>query len=629
MTDSRQLTRALAVAVAGILAVGACSSDGQTPTPSRSAEPSTSPSPSPSPEPFTVTTSSPAAPLTVVAEGTDVAASLRTSRALFAKSSVAVVAPTGQPEAQRLAARVSVGVGVPLLVGGAAPGAQDTPDPALADELERLAVSAVVVVGDVAGFAADDVADGDATASPGPTASSASGATDGGDGTGPDATGGDEDVVVVRSEATAAALAQATGLAVEAPAPADPATFAAEVAALVPGTAPATAAPSGTAPSGTAPSDARTSATSPSTTPVANDDQLPDLTTVTRGAPVTDVVALAIDDPLHVAAIATARAAEVSVHLVPASAPNPQAHAGVIEALQAAAAPKTLAVGAAFGAEPALDWKVRSARSGAQLLGGGQLLFPQRQYVALYGTPATGALGVLGEQPVTAAVQRAREHAAPYQAMTAKTVVPTFEIIATVASAGPGDDGNYSNEQSVDLLRPWVDEAAAAGMYVVLDLQPGRADFLSQARLYEELLLRPNVGLALDPEWRLGPDEVPLQRIGSVGAAEVNQVVTYLADLTNANDLPPKMLVLHQFQLRMLPDRAAIDVTRPELAVVIHADGQGGQVAKQDTWRVLHQDAPAGVAWGWKNFYDEDKPMLTPEQTVQTVTPVPDLVTYQ
>jgi hypothetical protein len=34
------------------------------------------------------------------------------------------------------------------------------------------------------------------------------------------------------------------------------------------------------------------------------------------------------------------------------------------------------------------------------------------------------------------------------------------------------------------------------------------------------------------------------------------------------------------------------------------------------------------VHWGWKNFYDEDVPMLDPAQTMQ-VQPVPDLVTYQ
>jgi hypothetical protein len=249
--------------------------------------------------------------------------------------------------------------------------------------------------------------------------------------------------------------------------------------------------------------------------------------------------------------------------------------------------------------------------------------------VALYGSPVTGALGVLGEQDAAASVQRAQDVAAGYAGLTDRTVVPMFEIIATVAAGGPGADGNFSNEQSVETLRPWVDVAAAAGVQVVLDLQPGRTDFLTQARQYEELLRLPHVGLALDPEWRLGPDEQPLQRIGSVDSAEINQVVHWLADLTNAHALPPKMLVVHQFRLDMIGNRAALDTSRHELSVVLHADGQGSQPAKQSTWRTLHTDAPAGVAWGWKNFLDEDLPVLTPEQTVRDVVPLPDLVTYQ
>ena len=39
--------------------------------------------------------------------------------------------------------------------------------------------------------------------------------------------------------------------------------------------------------------------------------------------------------------------------------------------------------------------------------------------------------------------------------------------------------------------------------------------------------------------------------------------------------------------------------------------------------------APAGLWWGWKNFNDEDLPMLTPEQTIDQVSPVPDLISYQ
>jgi hypothetical protein len=207
--------------------------------------------------------------------------------------------------------------------------------------------------------------------------------------------------------------------------------------------------------------------------------------------------------------------------------------------------------------------------------------------------------------------------------------VPTFEIIATVASSSAGPDGNYSAEADPEVLRPWVEAAGEAGIYVVLDLQPGRTDFVTQAERYRSLLELPHVGLALDPEWRLGANEVHLRQVGSVPIDEVNRVVTWLADLTRNEALPQKLLVLHQFKLAMLPGRERLDTSRDELAVMVHADGQGGQGDKQATWRVLHQNAPAGITWGWKNFHDEDAPMLTPEQTIAQVDPTPQLISYQ
>jgi hypothetical protein len=87
------------------------------------------------------------------------------------------------------------------------------------------------------------------------------------------------------------------------------------------------------------------------------------------------------------------------------------------------------------------------------------------------------------------------------------------------------------------------------------------------------------------------------------------------------------MFLLHQFSLRMITDRERLHTGHDELAMIIHADGQGSQPAKAGTWTALHQGAP-DVHWGWKNFFDEDTPMLDPAQTY-AVQPVPDLVTYQ
>ncbi len=265
----------------------------------------------------------------------------------------------------------------------------------------------------------------------------------------------------------------------------------------------------------------------------------------------------------------------------------------------------------------------------SELPWGGRTLLAGNRLVALYGTPGEPALGVLGEQPLDASLQRARELAASYQPHTQDRVIPTLEIIASVASSSPTANGDYSAEIDADRLRPWVEAAGKAGMYVVLDLQPGRSDFLIQAKAYESLLKLPHVGLALDPEWRVNADQVPLGVIGSVGIDEVNATAGWLAGLVKAGKLPQKLFLVHQFRLDMVRDRERLDMAHGEqLAYMIQMDGHGSQAQKSDTWNVLRTGAPAGISFGWKNFYDEDSPMLTPQQTVM-LSPSPAYVSYQ
>jgi hypothetical protein len=281
-----------------------------------------------------------------------------------------------------------------------------------------------------------------------------------------------------------------------------------------------------------------------------------------------------------------------------------------------------------IGVTPDATWQLPVILQADEIPGGGYLMFPGRRLVALYGNPQTSDLGVLGEQDFAGSVARVRQASIGYDA-DGLQVLPTFEIIATVASADAGFDGNYSNEMTVDFLRPWIEGAAREGMYVLLDLQPGRTDFLTQAKLYEELLLEPNVGLALDPEWRLGPDEFHLRQIGHVSAEEVNSVVEWLADLVRQHHLPQKMLLLHQFRVSMLENRDQIE-TPSELAVVIQMDGQGAISDKYSTWGIITQGwETAAWRFGWKNFYDEDSPgPLSPSEVLDLV-PTVVYVSYQ
>jgi len=352
-----------------------------------------------------------------------------------------------------------------------------------------------------------------------------------------------------------------------------------------------------------------------------------------RPEPLSDTVVL-VQTAAGAAAKATAAAVTVTAkaagaRAIPVTGTDPRASVRAIEDLATAKPAHVVAAGSAFGSADRLAARVAVASTGVQLPGGGQVVLPGRRLVAMYGHPGSPALGVLGEQPVEEAIVRARTLAEPYQALSGSTpVVPAFEIISSVATAGPGPDGNYSFEAPIPLLRPWVEKAGAEGVYVVLDLQPGRTDFLTQAKRYEPLLALPYVGLALDPEWRLKPGQKHLTQIGSVAASEVNAVYRWLADLTERNSLPQKLLVLHQFRLDMISDDEPLQRDRDEVALLIHMDGQGPTGSKDETWAAVVGAAPEGVPFGWKNFYDEDLPMLTPAQTMSR-RPTPSMISYQ
>ncbi len=259
-----------------------------------------------------------------------------------------------------------------------------------------------------------------------------------------------------------------------------------------------------------------------------------------------------------------------------------------------------------------------------ELPGGGRELFPARRVVAYYGNATTAALGVLGETSPDEAAARVRLAAAPF-AQPGRPVLGAFELIVSVAQASPGRDGDYSEPTDPALIQAWLDAARENDMLLLLDVQPGRTSFVDEVKRYERFLREPDVGLALDAEWRMGPNEVPGQQIGQVSAAEVNEVSGWLALISASENLPEKLFVLHQFTLGMIPDRGAV-LDRPELATVIHVDGFGSQEDKLEKYGILHAKAP--FANGFKLFYDEDIDMLSPAQ-VLALEPTPDLITYQ
>lgn len=332
--------------------------------------------------------------------------------------------------------------------------------------------------------------------------------------------------------------------------------------------------------------------------------------------------AMLATDATSLASIATARAAGAEVHVL--AHPDPRVTS---ESMALVSDQDVLALGEQFGSQERLERAIELSANG-ELPGGGGLLFPGRRMIAFYGHPWGGDLGVMGEQPPAEAVARVQEHITHYQALEEQPVIPAFEIIVTVASAFPGEDGKYTNVGDPAEFTGYIDAITEAGGYAFLDLQPGQASFLEQAKVYEELLKRPNVGLALDPEWNLQPGERPLQRVGHAEAAEINEVADWLAALVRDNDLPQKGLIVHQFQMQMLRDRETINTDHPELAFILHADGHGVPQEKFATWDAVRQGLDDNWFMAWKNFIDEDKPTFTPQQTYD-IEPRPWFVSYQ
>ncbi|MEA2481057.1 MAG: hypothetical protein QOJ07_2979 [Thermoleophilaceae bacterium] len=256
---------------------------------------------------------------------------------------------------------------------------------------------------------------------------------------------------------------------------------------------------------------------------------------------------------------------------------------------------------------------------------GGRKLFPRYRLVGFYGAPQDDALGALGIGTPAQAAARLRKAARPYR-RGGRVVLPTFELIATVASGAPGNDGSYSYRQSFTVIDRYLRAARKERALLVLDIQPGRVDFMDEVKRLRPYLEQPDVALALDPEWRVGPGQIPGKVIGSVGAPEVNRVLTYVRGIVQARRLPQKLVLIHQFTPNMIRGKATLR-RYSELALTINVDGFGdppNKIAKYTEFaresRRFHK--------GFKLFYSEDTNLMSP-QAVLKLRPRPEIIVYE
>jgi hypothetical protein len=260
-----------------------------------------------------------------------------------------------------------------------------------------------------------------------------------------------------------------------------------------------------------------------------------------------------------------------------------------------------------------------------ELPGGGTTIFPGHRVVAFYGTSGTSDLGTLGRGTPDQAAQRLVRQARAYESDGTK-VLPAFEYIATVASNVPGDDGKYRNLRPLAEVRRYLKAARKVGALLIIDVQPGQGDFFEEVQRYAPLLREPDVSLALDPEWKMDPGQIPGQIIGHTDAPTVNRISAWLAGIVRAGHLPQKILLVHEFTEGMIRDQNRV-VQRPGLAVTVNVDGFGNRFEKLTKYRDLvprHTLHP-----GFKLFYTEDQDIFRPQQVLKRIKPTPLYVDYQ
>lgn len=249
------------------------------------------------------------------------------------------------------------------------------------------------------------------------------------------------------------------------------------------------------------------------------------------------------------------------------------------------------------------------------------------RWITYYGNPLSKRMGILGEIPPEEMMDRLEREAASWKAVDPATrVQPALELVATVASDRPGEDGKYRNRMDDKLIEKVLGWARSRGWPLILDIQIGHSTTRAEVERLRRFLEMPDVHLALDPEFDMPKGVAPGRRIGSTDGEDVNVAAILLARIVEEKKLPPKLLIVHRFTEKMLARRERIRLD-PRVQIAVVMDGFGAPGLKKRVYRVVVKNEPVQFA-GIKLFYKNDKPVMPPAE-ILALDPKPSVVIYQ
>ena len=256
-------------------------------------------------------------------------------------------------------------------------------------------------------------------------------------------------------------------------------------------------------------------------------------------------------------------------------------------------------------------------------------IFPYHRVVSFYGNLYSKRMGVLGEYPKDVMLKKLKQEVAHWQkADSSIPVLPALHYIAVTAQSNGGKQRMRMPFKQIDTIIKWANEIHAL---VFLDVQVGWSTLQEEIPQLEKYLKMPNVHLGIDPEFSMKFGDLPGKRIGTYSADDVNYVVNYLTNLVKANNIPPKILIVHRFTQGMVTNVPSIKKT-PQTQIVMDMDGWGDKILKRSSYLLYIQKAPVQFT-GFKLFYKNDirkdpNGMLTPEEVLK-LTPKPIYIQYQ
>lgn len=301
----------------------------------------------------------------------------------------------------------------------------------------------------------------------------------------------------------------------------------------------------------------------------------------------------------------------------------------VLDSAAAATAATKPAVKYRTGEDPAFAEKMGWPVKGPEPLPGA--IVPAKRIIAYYGNPLSKRMGALGEYEPKEMLRRLERQAAEWRKADPATPVQTaLHLIVVVAQGDPGPSGKYRTIMRDTLVEQVYGWAKNNGHIMFIDIQTGHSDIRELLPKFEKFLIRPDVHLAIDPEFMMKDKSKPGAKVGTMDASDINYASTYLSGLIKKHNLPPKTLVIHRFKQRMVTNYRNVQL-RPDVQIVMHMDGWGAPWLKRDSYRDYIVREPVQYT-GFKLFYHNDTkkgdPLMSAEEVLK-LRPQPIYIQYQ